>query len=159
MAGRRSALRRRGHRDRARSGDAIADAAGLGHGLDHLSREAPGHLRHRRAQYSGRSRCAWRGSGRSLSSDLERRRAPRAPIAGQRRRAERLQRSRMYEIAERVMTDRPPIDYSKIDASKIDWSTGWEEIPDDDSGTQADGKDGGTAQGAPKQSAHQHGDI
>ena len=57
------------------------------------------------------------------------------------------------------MTDRPPIDYSKIDASKIDWSTGWEEIPDDDSGAQADGKDGGTAQGAPKQSAHQHGDI
>jgi RecA-family ATPase len=52
------------------------------------------------------------------------------------------------------MTDQPPIDYSKIDASKIDWGSGWEEIPDDDSSAQADGKDGGkdsgTAQGAPK---------
>jgi RecA-family ATPase len=42
------------------------------------------------------------------------------------------------------MTDwTPPIDYSKIDMSKIDWTTGWEEIPDDAQ------TDSGTAQGGP----------
>jgi RecA-family ATPase len=40
-----------------------------------------------------------------------------------------------------------PIDYSKIDLSKIDWSTGWEEIPDDDLGPPTDGA---TAPPAPK---------
>jgi hypothetical protein len=38
------------------------------------------------------------------------------------------------------MTDWTPIDYSKIDLNKIDWSAGIEEIPDDDVGAQASGK-------------------
>ena len=38
------------------------------------------------------------------------------------------------------MTDWTPIDYSKIDLTKIDWSAGIEEIPDDDVGAQANGK-------------------
>jgi RecA-family ATPase len=45
------------------------------------------------------------------------------------------------------MTDQPPIDYSKIDASKVDWTTGWEEIPDDNSDARADGN---TTQSGPK---------
>jgi len=54
------------------------------------------------------------------------------------------------------MTDQPAFDYSKVDASQIDWSTGWEEIPDDDPDPQTGGNDSGaqadsgTAQGAPK---------
>ena len=45
------------------------------------------------------------------------------------------------------MTDwSKPIDYSKIDLSKIDWSDGIEEIPDDDLGAQ----NGGAAPSAPK---------
>jgi RecA-family ATPase len=42
-----------------------------------------------------------------------------------------------------MTTDWTLIDYSKVDLSKIEWGSGFEEIPDDDFGPQADG------QGAP----------
>jgi RecA-family ATPase len=48
------------------------------------------------------------------------------------------------------MTDWTPIDYNKIDLSKIDWSSGFEEIPDDEPGQQNNGKDNSAAQGALK---------
>jgi hypothetical protein len=47
------------------------------------------------------------------------------------------------------MTDWAPIDYSKIDLSKIDWGTGIEEIPDDDVGPQANAEGSGTAHDDP----------
>src|SRR5215472_13698444 len=54
------------------------------------------------------------------------------------------------------MTDQPPIDYSKVDASKVDWTTGWEEIPDDeDSGAQETAQE----QGERAQGNSQTGDI
>ena len=46
------------------------------------------------------------------------------------------------------MTVWTPIDYSKIDLSKIDWSSGIEEILDDDPQPQPQGD--GAAQAAPK---------
>jgi hypothetical protein len=49
-------------------------------------------------------------------------------------------------------TNWSPIDWSKVDLGSIDWSTGIEEIPDDDDldgGQQANGA-AGTAQPLPK---------
>ena len=140
VAGDRSLVRRRRHRDGARGGNAAdasrrADAAGLGGRLDRPAQQVRGGARRRAAGDPGRPRprrCR-RRCGRRLSTALARRR-PRGVAVDAGAAGDRLQRSRASEIASTGMTEKPP----------IDWSSGWIEL-DEPTDTANKGKVNGKA--------------